>query len=390
MSWYYITAGLVLYALDNFVRLSNTITTTVRVEELSVGVVDTTTPTSSSTSFTTFLSTYSEIAADTPISTYHSPRQRNVESANLSLSTGVTGVTKLSYCRTGKKGEAPSPLTHLMGQYVYLNIPAVSSLEWHPFTISSSPIDSLTTHHIKVMGGVDNGQWTAKLHQLARSLDSQHQQQQQGQEIEEEKGAEIVIDDDENTGRVELMRNRVKSSSKNDIRSDALNGTNGTIASESLVSSILVNVDGPYGLSVTHELHKYSHVLLVGGGIGVTPLHSVLRHLVLMKMCACKGHVEGGRGKGTGTDALLGGDSSADDFHPLAFPFPDLERVKLVWSVRSIDEIEMFADTVSEIVSFLSFLLIWQCAYPGIHLLASPVRTIFNFQLLCVVSTHWQ
>ena len=349
MSWYYITAGLVLYALDNFVRLSNTITTTVRVEELSVGVVDTTTPTSSSSSFSTYICTYSEIAADTPISTYHSPRQRNAESAALSLSSGVTGVTKLSYCRTGKKGEAPSPLTHLMGQYVYLNIPAVSSLEWHPFTISSSPVDSLTTHHIKVMGGVDSGQWTAKLHLLARSLESQHQQQ--GNDVEEEKVAERLGDDDENTGRVELKRNgvNVNSTSNHDRKRDALIGNSGTIASESLVSSILVNVDGPYGLSVAHELHKYSFVLLIGGGIGVTPLHSVLRHLVLMKMCACKGHVEGGRGEGrnTGTDGLLESDPGCvDDYHSLAFPFPDLKRVELVWSVRSMEEIEMFADTV--------------------------------------------
>ena len=225
------------------------------------------------------------------------------------------------------------------------------------------------------MGGVDNGQWTAKLHLLARSLECQQHQQQQGGDIEEEKSAEKNSDDD-NTGRVELMRNRVNSSSNYDRKRDALNGTNGTIASESLVSSILVNVDGPYGLSVTHELHRYSHVLLVGGGIGVTPLHSVLRHLALMQMCACKGHVEGGRGKGTGTDALLGSDSSSvDDFHSLAFPFPDLERVKLVWSVRSIDEIEMFADTVSEVASsFLLYIeylpLILHCAYLRINRVA--------------------
>jgi len=37
-----------------------------------------------------------------------------------------------------------------VGQFVLLNVPAISTLEWHPFSISSAPVDSETTHHIKV------------------------------------------------------------------------------------------------------------------------------------------------------------------------------------------------------------------------------------------------
>ena len=92
------------------------------------------------------------------------------------------------------------PLAHSMGQYCYLNIPRISRLEWHPFTISSAPVDMVTTHHIKVtstsihlnhlaltnskstfyihcikvMGGYDPSsstqQWTAKLYALAEEL----------------------------------------------------------------------------------------------------------------------------------------------------------------------------------------------------------------------------
>ena len=48
---------------------------------------------------------------------------------------------------------------HEPGQYVYINIPAISVLEWHPFTLSSAPADAAgsssvgaSTLHIKGMG----------------------------------------------------------------------------------------------------------------------------------------------------------------------------------------------------------------------------------------------
>eukprot|EP00966_Prymnesium_polylepis_P294448 6799505-Prymnesium_polylepis.1 len=51
--------------------------------------------------------------------------------------------------RVASKGEvtellfamASGPLRHSPGQYVFLNVPAISPLQWHPFTLSSSPID---------------------------------------------------------------------------------------------------------------------------------------------------------------------------------------------------------------------------------------------------------
>ncbi|KAL3664385.1 hypothetical protein V7S43_010708 [Phytophthora oleae] len=44
------------------------------------------------------------------------------------------------------------------GQYVFICIPSLSLLEWHPFTISSSPSEILVTIHIKSLGD-----WTKKL-----------------------------------------------------------------------------------------------------------------------------------------------------------------------------------------------------------------------------------
>ena len=66
---------------------------------------------------------------------------------------GEPGVVKIAYTVRAPihKGVVGMPLAHSMGQYCYLNIPRISRLEWHPFTISSAPVDMVTTHHIKVI-----------------------------------------------------------------------------------------------------------------------------------------------------------------------------------------------------------------------------------------------
>eukprot|EP01063_Lacrimia_lanifica_P012438 TRINITY_DN1906_c0_g2_i1.p1 TRINITY_DN1906_c0_g2~~TRINITY_DN1906_c0_g2_i1.p1 ORF type:complete len:774 (+),score=321.41 TRINITY_DN1906_c0_g2_i1:51-2372(+) len=77
---------------------------------------------------------------------------------------------------TGKDGremvtrlvvEVPESFTYTAGQFAFLNIPEISALEWHPFTLSSSPADgNRVTFHIKSMGAA---QWTGKLNELVRT-----------------------------------------------------------------------------------------------------------------------------------------------------------------------------------------------------------------------------
>jgi NAD(P)H-flavin reductase len=96
-------------------------------------------------------------------------------------------------------------LRHVAGQYAFVNIPAVSELQWHPFTISSAPSAPEVSFHIKDMG---EGTWTGQLAALART--------------------QVMTE---------------------------------------------VRVDGPYG-----RLGAFSDkraLVLVAGGIGITPLHSV-------------------------------------------------------------------------------------------------------------------
>ena len=141
-----------------------------------------------------------------------------------------------------------------MGQYYFINIPSISTLEWHPFSISSSPEDFNTTHHIKNMG---SEQWTGKLAQLA-GLSS-----------------------------VDLAR-----------------------------TSLII--DGPYGIPL--NLDSCKSVLFIAGGIGITPIHSCIRHLYF---------------------AMRDGSKK----------YAHIERVRLVWPNRSKAISDIFDDSWSMILS---------------------------------------
>jgi predicted ferric reductase len=59
------------------------------------------------------------------------------------------------------------------GQYVWLNVPDIDALEWHPFSISSAAAHApLWTHHIRAVPPPAQGEWTQKLHRLASRADN--------------------------------------------------------------------------------------------------------------------------------------------------------------------------------------------------------------------------
>ena len=161
---------------------------------------------------------------------------------------------------TDKGTHQVQPLSYEMGQYVFLNVPDVSLLEVHPFTISSSPLDPYASLHVK-----DMGRYTF-------------------------------------TGRLYHHLQKVS------------NDPNG-------LANVVINVDGPYGIPFNYKEH--SSILLVGGGIGITPLHSILRSLVLLHGSSSS--------KATGIPGIL-------------------RRVRLVWGVRDIEMIDMFRDTFEKVL----------------------------------------
>lgn len=100
------------------------------------------------------------------------------------------------------------------GQYVFVCVPGISVLEWHPIALSSAPGSSTATVHVKAVG-----RWSRKLHAMA---------------------GELALRD------IDAQEKPIK-----------------------------VFFDGPYGEPMVDiQGDTYSHILLIAGGMGITPMLS--------------------------------------------------------------------------------------------------------------------
>ncbi|XP_027340100.1 respiratory burst oxidase homolog protein C isoform X3 [Abrus precatorius] len=127
----------------------------------------------------------------------------------------------------------PQGFSYKSGQYMFVNCAAVSPVEWHPFSITSAPDDDYLSVHIKILGD-----WT-------RSLKTKFSQACQ-QPLNGQSGL---------------------------LRAECLKGEN----SPTTFPKVLV--DGPYG-APAQDYREYEVVLLVGLGIGATPMISILKDMV--------------------------------------------------------------------------------------------------------------
>lgn len=101
-----------------------------------------------------------------------------------------------------------------VGQYVFIQCPSVSRLEWHPFTLTSAPEEDHFSAHIRIVGD-----WTEALYTACGG------------------------DRPEQTQAWTLPK---------------------------------VAIDGPFG-TASEDVFRYEVVMLVGAGIGVTPFASILK-----------------------------------------------------------------------------------------------------------------
>jgi NAD(P)H-flavin reductase len=195
-SWYFLLPGLTLWMLDRMLRFMSS-TEHVTVKDYTPHSVD----------------CWTDARPGQP--------SRNVPEK----------ITKLAFTWPGQAR------VHSPGMYVLVNLPHVSLGEWHPFSLSSSPLDTVASLHIKNMG---DSTFSGKLHQFVSEAPNQ--------------------------------------------------------------DTILMNIQGPYGPRI--DLFAVPHVLLVAGGIGVTPMVNSLR-------CAVQSAQAGNCGA--------------------------LKRLHFVWSARSAD-----------------------------------------------------
>ncbi len=106
------------------------------------------------------------------------------------------------------------------GQYVQLNCPEISFVQWHPFTVTSAPEEGFISVHVKMVGC-----WTKKL------------------------GALLGVQFKE--------------------------GVNGYTAPAQFPQ---IFIDGPYG-SVSESFDRFDVAICIGAGIGQTPFASILKSM---------------------------------------------------------------------------------------------------------------
>lgn len=170
------------------------------------------------------------------------------------------------------------------GQYVFLNCSAISNLEWHPFTLTSSPELDFISVHIRIVGD-----WTGDLaeqcglHCVSFSLTGTG------------KSKEYVLKMLEHLWPLRRVRvvhvtlsGKIQHTSDKEFSEKDLNLlkaseeviANSVTTSEPLASHLLptLAVDGPFGTS-SEDMHNFKVAILVGAGIGITPFASLLKGL---------------------------------------------------------------------------------------------------------------
>ncbi|XP_057784945.1 respiratory burst oxidase homolog protein A-like [Salvia miltiorrhiza] len=123
----------------------------------------------------------------------------------------------------------PPQFRYKSGQYMFVQCPAVSPFEWHPFSITSAPDDDYLSIHIRQLGD-----WTQELKRVF-----------------------------------------------SEACEPPLSGKSGLLRADENTKKSLPKllIDGPYG-APAQDYRKYDVLLLVGLGIGATPFISILKDLL--------------------------------------------------------------------------------------------------------------
>ncbi|KAJ1947275.1 hypothetical protein GGF37_000577 [Kickxella alabastrina] len=278
---------------------------------------------------------------------YRLLRSRFANPRILSIIQHPSNVIELKFDRRGMKFQ--------VGQFIYLCVPSISGLEWHPFTLTSAPEEDELSVHIWIAGD-----WTRKLVQTFQkcavpTLEGhvsngmpgdalKNSMYAQSHEYSESKlsgltdklaNAKNIPADSSQLGTIKVLADqellmhhlrgeidpvsglpkpgvvshynrghRMSTASGNQHKPWAHTGRNSVVLlnrlppdvqfrmsdnfvhasparipdTQPLINLPTIMIDGPYG-APTQQVFDYEHVVLVAGGIGVTPMSSVLKSL---------------------------------------------------------------------------------------------------------------
>jgi NAD(P)H-flavin reductase len=152
------------------------------------------------------------------------------------------------------------------GDYVTINLPRVALYEFHPFTISSAPEDTnYLTIHMQAVGN-----WTKQVYQRFKDMSEADTQENNIKVYRADLKSEEAT--------CELEENNDDSNSQDEEGEFE----NENVVSKSKTKSTKrepVVVNGPYS-SCARYVFDCKHVVLIGGGIGITPYASILSSLM--------------------------------------------------------------------------------------------------------------
>ncbi|XP_031100445.1 respiratory burst oxidase homolog protein C-like [Ipomoea triloba] len=187
----------------------------------------------------------------------------------------------------------PQGFRYKSGQYMFVNCAVISPFEWHPFSITSAPGDDYLSVYIR-----NSGDWTRQVRN---------------------KFAEVCQPPP--NGKSGLLR------------ADCLQGQNNPNFPKVLI-------DGPYG-AAAQDYKKYEVVLLVGLGIGATPMVSIVKDILNNTKAMEDEDIETGINGGTS--------SRLQDDHRRKFAGPSSRRNKFktrrayfYWAAREQGAFEWF------------------------------------------------
>jgi len=118
------------------------------------------------------------------------------------------------------------------GQWLFLNVPEVSRMQWHPFTITSCPYDDYISVHVRQVGD------------FTRAL---------GDALGAGPAQAKLFDDCDSNGMFEVALQNGQKMPK-------------------------LRIDGPYG-APAEDVFENEIAVLIGTGIGVTPWASILKNI---------------------------------------------------------------------------------------------------------------
>lgn len=183
----------------------------------------------------------------------------------------------------------PQGFRYKSGQYIFVNCAAVSPFQWHPFSITSAPQDDYVSVHIRTLGD-----WTREL-----------------------KNVFSRVCRPPTEGKSGLLR--------------AEYDRDGSAVANPSFPKVLI--DGPYG-APAQDYKQYDIVLLVGLGIGATPMISIIKDIINNMRQLDGGDLEA-------SDASSSSSSSMASFRT--------RRAYFYWVTREQGSFEWFRGVMDEV-----------------------------------------